>query len=241
MKKVLAILTLAVAGVALGTVCLAGLAVAESPPLDCEAREPVPETYSWFYKKHASDKNGKVGAYYGFQGGVPSEGPYTEPQAGFTYGGEWRTVGVPFKIGNDYYIIVEHKVGNGDGQPGNVPPDECFPPETTEPPTTEPPVTEPPSTEPPATTPPVTDPPSTDPPVTTEPVVTDPPATSPPTTEPTVSVGTAPVPPTAPPPSPPQAPVTELPATGSETTLALLAGLLTLAGGGAVVAARRRS
>jgi LPXTG-motif cell wall-anchored protein len=110
---------------------------------------------------------------------------------------------------------------------------ECPPPPTTEPPaTTQPPVTtQPPTTAPPTTAPPTTAPPTTAPPETTQPPVVV--TTVPPTIPPTVA-------PTAPP--PPPATPTALPETGAETwMIAIIAGLLSMAGLGAMRLARRGS
>lgn len=223
MKRLLALLALAT-GAAFAT----SLSASATAPPDCVPRDSIPPTQEvreYTYKKHASTKQGGVGAYFGFQGGSPSEGPYSSPQSGFDYGGSFRTVGVPFQIGSAWYIIVESSnvvVAGDPGDPGNVPPDECFPPPT-EPPSTEPPVTEPPGTEPPVTEPPVTEPPATEPPDTTAP------------TEPidpgpvVVAREPSPTPPAAVP-APQATPAGELPATGGEMWLALVAAIALASG-----------
>src|SRR5690606_22060633 len=99
----------------------------DTVPIDCEAREPVPETFSYYYRKHAWSEQGGVGVEFGFQGGSPSEGPYDEPQTSFEYQNLTIEVDVPFKIAGGWYIVVEEVVPNGDGVPGNVPGPECFP------------------------------------------------------------------------------------------------------------------
>lgn len=101
------------------------------------------------------------------------------------------------------------------------PPETTLPPETTVPETTQPPV-------------------ETTPPDTTEPETTEPEPTVPETTEPEPTTPVPPTEPPAPPAAPPATTPPALPTTGAETTvMAIVAGVLLLAGTGITRFARR--
>jgi len=93
----------------------------------------------------------------------------------------------------------------------------------------------------PCPTTPTTEPPETTQPPTTQPETTQPATTQPATTQPSAVATTTPPPPPAATTPPPAAVGQQLPSTGNETTImALIAGLLTMAGVGGVTLARRR-